>query len=388
MRRMLPVFLVLGLIVLTMGLLVYGGQNSKKEKNSNLAEVKAVVLEVDDSEVIKAGISQIGFQQLTIKIDSGPYQGQQIPAVNQLVGKMELDDYYNPGDKIVAAIATEGGKIQHAKALSLYRQDWQLAMFGLFVVCLLLFARFVGLKALFSFIASLYITWNFLIPGLLEGKNPLLWTALFLVLIIGIIIFAVAGFTKKGLAAFIGTLGGLLLTIGITLFFGEKMVMDGMNAPFAETLLFSGHFNLNMLHIFYAAIVIGASGAAMDVAIDVAASMEEIKLKKPEISMQELVQSGFNVGRAVIGTMTTTLLLAYSGGYLTLLMLFMSKDSSFVRILNLKMVAAEIMRTVVGSTGLVLVAPLTAIVAGWIYCTDFKILKHNTWRFFILITKR
>lgn len=372
MRRMLPVLFVLGLIILTMGLLVSGGQNSKKEKNSNLAEVKAVVLTVDDSEVIKAGISQIGFQQLTIKINSGSYRGQETTAVNQLVGKMELDDYYQPGDKIVAAIATEGGQIQHAKALSLYRQDWQLAMFGLFVVCLLIFARFVGLKALFSFIASLYITWNFLIPGLLEGKNPLLWTALFLILIIGIIIFAVAGFTKKGLAAFIGTLGGLLLTIAITLFFGDKMVMDGMNAPFAETLLFSGHFNLNMLHIFYAAIVIGASGAAMDVAIDVAASMEEIKLKKPEIAMGELVQSGFNVGRAVIGTMTTTLLLAYSGGYLTLLMLFMSKDSSFVRILNLKMVAAEIMRTVVGSTGLVLVAPLTAVVAGWIYCTDFR----------------
>ncbi|WP_276717184.1 YibE/F family protein [Caloranaerobacter azorensis] len=118
--------------------------------------------------------------------------------------------------------------------------------------------------------------------------------------------------------------------------------------------------------------MIGASGAAMDIAMDVAASMEEIKIKKPDIQRKELIQSGFNIGRAVIGTMTTTLLLAYSGGYLTLLMLFMTKNSSLIRIINLKIVSAEIMRTLVGSIGLVLVAPITAIVAGWIFTSGIK----------------
>jgi uncharacterized membrane protein len=130
--------------------------------------------------------------------------------------------------------------------------------------------------------------------------------------------------------------------------------------------------DLNMQHIFYAAIIMGASGAAMDIAMDVCASMEEIKKKKPDIDRKTLIQSGFNVGRAVIGTMTTTLLLAYSGGYLTLLMLFMSKNTSFARMINLKIVAAEIMRTIVGSIGLVLVAPITAIVAGFVFSYDFS----------------
>jgi uncharacterized membrane protein len=122
-----------------------------------------------------------------------------------------------------------------------------------------------------------------------------------------------------------------------------------------------------MLEVFYAAIIIGASGAAMDIAMDVSASMKEIVEKKPEISEKELIKSGFNVGSAVIGTMTTTLLLAYSGGYLTLLMLFMTKNSSFLRIINLKIVSAEIMRTLIGSIGLVIVAPITALIAGNIY---------------------
>ena len=149
----------------------------------------------------------------------------------------------------------------------------------------------------------------------------------------------------------------------------------GMTASYAQTLAFSGNLHLSMRDIFYAAIVIGASGAAMDIAMDVAASMQEVKDKKPDIAIMELIQSGFNVGRAVIGTMTTTLLLAYSGGYLTLLMLFVTKNSSFARILNLKIVAAEIMRTLIGSIGLVLVAPITAIVAGWILSDRFNINK-------------
>ena len=139
-----------------------------------------------------------------------------------------------------------------------------------------------------------------------------------------------------------------------------------MTQAFAETLLFSGNTSLNMRDIFFSAVVIGASGASMDIAMDVSASISEIKIKRPDIGPIELIKSGFNVGKAVIGTMTTTLLLAYSGSYLPLLMLFMVQNSSFSRILNLKIVSAEIMRTLVGSIGLVLVAPLTAVFAGFI----------------------
>jgi uncharacterized membrane protein len=230
----------------------------------------------------------------------------------------------------------------------------------------------MGIKALFSFVASLYVIWKFLIPGLLAGINPLLISTYILILLSAIIIFSIAGFTKKGFTAFIGTVVGLISTIWIAVVFGDKFDLMGMTSPYAETLLFSGNIGLNLKNIFYAAIIIGASGAAMDIAMDIAASMAEVKLKKPEIQFKELVQSGFNVGRAVIGTMTTTLLLAYSGGYLTLLMLFMSQHTDFMRMMNYRMVAAEILRTVTGSIGLILVAPITAIIAAWVYTMNFS----------------
>ncbi|MDI3547860.1 MAG: hypothetical protein PWR10_1512 [Halanaerobiales bacterium] len=355
----LLIFAVAGLFIL-----------ENNDENNNF--IKAVVKETDNSDVMQSGIARMGSQELTLEILEGKYKGEEVIGYNNLLGQLDIDNFYQPGDKVIAVLREKDGQLIDAKAVDLYRYNWELILFGLFVLLLIIYAGTIGLRAIFSFIASLYVIWKFLIPGLLAGSNPLIISSYILILLTAIIIFSIAGFTKKGLAAFFGTVSGLLVTIGIAVFFGNKLGLLGMTLPYASTLLFSGNMGLNMRHIFYAAIVIGASGAAMDIAMDIAASMAEVKNKKPDINFRELVQSGFNVGRAVIGTMTTTLLLAYSGGYISLLMLFKSQNTGFARIINYRMVAAEILRTVTGSIGLVLVAPITAIIAGWIYSLELK----------------
>lgn len=329
-------------------------------------EILALVKSVDNSDVIRSSITSIGNQVLNVEILEGQYKGMEITAYNTLLGQAELDNIFMEGDKIYVALNIKDGQVVSARAVDLYRQNWELVLFILFVILLIIYALDIGIKALFSFMASLLIVWKYLLPGLLAGKNPILFSSFILILLTAIIIFSVAGFSRKGLAAFAGTIIGLFTTVVIAVFFGERMKLNGLTAPYAQTLLIN-NLSLDIKSIFYAAVIIGASGAAMDIAMDISASMAEIKEKKPEISGRELIQSGFNVGRAVIGTMTTTLLLAYSGGYITLLMLFLEKSSSLSRILNYKIVAAEILRTVTGSIGLVLVAPITAILAGWIF---------------------
>ncbi|PAB60277.1 YibE/F family protein [Anaeromicrobium sediminis] len=353
------------LMILVVGILIVDRENDSKIED--VFEVKARVMKVNNDNLIQSNIANMGVQNLEVRILEGEFKGQFTNSLNTLVGNLSVENTYKKGDTIIVAIRIEDGKIADSKAIDLYRQNYHVLLFGTFVICLIIFAKQIGIKALFSFIMSLFVIWKFLIPGLLEGKDPLLLSMWVLVLLTAIILFSISGITKKGVAAFVGTITGLSITIGLTLFFGSRMELYGMTAPFAETLMFNGHLDLDMRKIFYAAIVIGASGAAMDIAMDVASSMYEIKSHKPNISMKDLIKSGFNVGRDVVGTMTTTLLLAYSGGYLTLLMLFMDKNSSFNRIINFKIVSAEIMRTVIGSIGLVLVAPITAIVAGIIY---------------------
>lgn len=133
---------------------------------------------------------------------------------------------------------------------------------------------------------------------------------------------------------------------------------------YSESLLYAGYQNLNLTQIFMSGIFIGASGAMMDLAVDITSAVNEVIEKKPDISWREASRSGMNVGRAAMGTMTTTLLLAYSGGYIALLMVFMAQGTPVDHILNYKYVASEVLDTVVGSFGLVTVAPFTAAVAG------------------------
>ena len=133
---------------------------------------------------------------------------------------------------------------------------------------------------------------------------------------------------------------------------------------YSESLLYSGYQDLNLTRIFMSSIFIGSSGAVMDLAVDICSAVNEVVEKKPGIGKWEAVRSGMNVGRAAMGTMTTTLLLAYSGGYVALLMVFMAQGTPIWNILNYKYVASEIIHTVVGSFGLVTVAPFTALTAG------------------------
>jgi uncharacterized membrane protein len=119
-----------------------------------------------------------------------------------------------------------------------------------------------------------------------------------------------------------------------------------------------------------------SSGAVMDIATDIAATMEELKETNPGITFSELLAAGLRVGRTILGTMTTTLLLAYSGGYMTLLMVFMAQGVPFANLFNLNYVAAEVLHTMVGSLGLVAVAPLTALAGAAIYSNQFFYIRQ------------
>ena len=114
------------------------------------------------------------------------------------------------------------------------------------------------------------------------------------------------------------------------------------------------------------AAVLASSGAVMDLAMDVAAGVDEVARRNPELPARELWRSGVRIGRSVVGTMTTTLLLAYSGGYITLLMVFAAQGTKPADFLNSTLVSAETVKTLVGSFSLVLVAPCTALAGAFI----------------------
>lgn len=325
------------------------------------------ILEADDSRVRTYGIVSAGIQRLSIRIVDGPFAGVVVEAHNEMLGKMDLDKRFAAGDRALVVLSLENGAISHAVAQDYYRLHVEGLLMGIFALLLLVFAGWTGLKALLSFIFSGYAIWKLLVPALLNGHDPILVGLIVVTLLTGAIIFLVGGLNRRAMAAFLGAQLGIVATCLLALAFAGPFRLSGAVIPFSETLLYSGHAHLNLTRIFLAAIFIACSGAVMDLAMDVATSLEEVVMADPGIGFPQALASGLRVGRVVVGTMTTTLLLAYSGGYITLLMLFMAQNIPMVSILNMNLVAAEVMTTLIGSIGLVLVAPFTALTGALLF---------------------
>jgi len=328
---------------------------------------RALITAVDNSRVRTHLIVKTNTQFLTVRLLDGPHKGQELYVTNMLTGKMELDEFYEEGAVILVEYHDREGMPSDAIARGHYRLTLQFVLIGLFGVLLLAVAGVTGLKAVLSFIFTAMVLWKLFFPLLLRGYPPL-WTGLGIVaLLTGVICFSVGGLTRRGLATFAGSMLGLLITCGLASWFTHLFRLHGAVRPFAEMLLYSGFPHLRLTDIFVASVFIACSGAVMDLAMDIAASMDEIKAKHPKIGLLEHMRSGLRVGRAVTGTMTTTLLLAYSGSHITMFMVFIAKGLPAANLLNAPFVAAEVLNILVGSFGVVTVAPFTAAVSALLY---------------------
>lgn len=337
--------------------------------HSRTIQARARVVNVDNSSVQQFGLVRQGEQDATVRILNGRFRGETLPAVNLLMGRMDIDKMFSPGDLALVGIdlTVDRSDIVSVNLIDHYRIHFELLLFGLFCLLLVGFAGWTGVKALVSFVFTAMVIWKILLPVFLRGWNPVLVSLGIITVLTAAIVFLVGGLEKKGLIAFLGALAGIGMTCLLSLAFGAAFRIHGAVKPFSETLLYSGFAHLDLSSIFLAGVFVAASGAVMDIAMDISASMREVYEKYPHIQLKELIFSGFNVGRAVVGTMTTTLLFAYSGGYTTMLMVFLAQGTPLVNIFNLTYIAAEILHTLVGSFGLVLVAPLTAVIGGFVY---------------------
>lgn len=366
-------FLVAILLILCT-VILYIPTGFSEEGGKHSSRVQAKVLETDNSMIVETGIIKTGTQNLHIKILNGKFKGKELTAFNQLIGRMEFDKYFIPGDKTLTVLnlSADRKSIISANVIDHYRINLEAFLLALFVIFLISFAGWTGVKAMLSFLFAGLAIWKLLLPGLLKGYSPIPLSLAIVALLTSVIIFLVAGINKKGLVAFLGAMSGIAITCFMALLFGKLFNIHGAIKPFSETLLYSGYSYLNLTEIFLAGIFISSSGAVMDISMDIATAQYEVYQHKRNMNAKQLRHSGFEVGKAVVGTMTTTLLLAYSGGFSALLMVFIAQGTPMINILNLNYVSGEILHTLVGSFGLVLVAPFTAIIGAWVYTKKNK----------------
>lgn len=365
-----PILLSLLLLVILL-LMPTGYEGAVSYQNAE--RVEALVLSTDESDIVDTGLVRSGEQRCKVRIINGKFEGLETDAVNRLNGSLAEDKLFAPGDKAFVVVSHSAGEITTVYMTDHFRLDKEVILAGSFLLLLLLFARETGLRAILSFVDTILLIWKVLVPSLLNGWNPI-WVSLGIVLCLTCLVLSlIYGWERRCLAAALGAALGILVTAVLGYFFTDLFQIHGAVMESSESLLYAGYQHLELTKIFVASIFLGSSGAVMDLSVDICSAVYEVVEKKPDIGTKEAILSGFAVGRAACGSTTTTLLLAYSGSFIALLMVFMAQGTPVILMLNYKYVAAEIIHTVVGSFGLVTVAPLTAITSGILF-TNKRVL--------------
>ena len=367
-----PVWVCL-LFITWLAILPTGYQEIYREAEQCVAKV----IQTDESNIIDTGLVRSGEQRCQLAIVSGKFKGRTAEGVNMLNGSLEQDKLFREGDRAQVVVSYNADEILMVTMIDHDRIPMELVMGAIFILFLILFAGRTGVRAVLSFFLTVLAIWKLLVPLYLKGYNPI-WIGLVFTLLLSVLIIAlVYGFDRRCISAVSGTFLGILVTCLLGSLFTDLFQIHGAVMSSSESLLYAGYQDLNLTRIFMASIFIGASGALMDLSVDITSAVHEVVEKRPDIGWKEAVRSGMNVGRSAMGTMTTTLLLAYSGGYIALLMVFMAQGTPLVNILNYKHVAAEMVHTVIGSFGLVTVAPFTALCAGVLLSQKKKDLEEG-----------
>jgi uncharacterized membrane protein len=333
---------------------------------SQLPRIRVRIDAVDNSELRPIGIVYSGTQLCEVTVLTGEHTGRRSTATNYMNAALDKDKLFKAGDIGYALVNNTASGI-YVTLIDHYRAGTELGIILALSAGLILFGGIIGCGALISLAASTVIIWKLLIPLLLDMVNPILAAFVTVVVLTVLIDLLVAGFTKRCAVALIGSLSGTVVTCILALLFTDWLKLDGGDIPYLIPLLSQSSLQLDPRGLFIGMMFIANSGAVMDLSMDIAVSCHEVQAHSCDISRRELFKSGREVGRNVLGTMATTLMLAYSGNYLSMLMYFAGQGTPPGDIINLKYVASQLLNTLVGSFGLVFTAPLSALIASVMY---------------------
>lgn len=243
-----------------------------------------------------------------------------------------------------------------------------------FVLVIITFSKLQGIYTIVALglsIASIFIVF---IPKVLLGHNIYVWTFIISTYIVIITLLLVIGVNYKALSAFIVCFGGIFVIAILTIVIQKVFALTGNydETTYELDLLVKDTYSvtLDLRSLIFASITLGSIGALLDVAISLSSSLYEVSSK--ETNIKKIIKSGFTIGKDMLGTMTNTLILAYLGSSLPIV-LFTILFSNFEAILRLEMITIELIQSIVGTLGMLSAIPIVSVFCGFIYNKNFKI---------------
>lgn len=303
--------------------------------------------------------STVRCELISARVTSGSPRGQTatfelFPSANS----PRLDS----GDQIVLSYSSQAPPELAFQFADFQRNTPLLWLGALFVVAVVALGRWKGVRALVGVAVSLVVIVTFLLPALLLGDPPVLLALVAASTIAYLALFLAHGLNERTAVALLGTLLALALTAGLAVLFVSLTRITGL-ASEEVMLLQASSGIIDLQGLLLAGIMIGALGVLDDVTVTQVAAVWELKLADRRFGAWELYRRAVNIGRDHIASVVNTLALAYAGAALPLLLLFTQAQRSFEEVVTGEAVAMEVVRTLVGSIGLVAAVPITTGIA-------------------------
>jgi len=331
--------------------------NSSQEE-----QLEAIVTRVLEEKQVEVMQKKQLYQKLELTVMSGSQENKKIIVEN---GNMPLanEQKYHLDDKvIVSTMKGMDGKIIYY--ISDYmRRDVLIILFVIFILVTIFIAKWRGLMSLLGMAISFLIIFSFILPQIASGANPVEIAILGSLVIIPVSFFLSHGFNRKTFVAIVGTLIALVITGILSNIFVDTAHLTGFASEEAGFLQVIKQGTINMKGLLLAGIIIGVLGVLDDITISQSSIVFQLKETNSRLTMDELYKRAMDVGQDHISSMVNTLILVYTGAALPLLLLFINNPHPFSEIINYEIIADEIVRTLVGSIGLVLSVPITTFVA-------------------------
>lgn len=306
-----------------------------------------------------------GSLDLKIKILTGRYKGDVVDVTDYLSPMYNVD--VKKGDKLTVRIDTTGQGQYQVSVYNYDRTGILIAFIVLFAIALILIGGMQGARAfvglVFTFVSIVYLV----VPLTLKGYHSVIVTIIFVALTSFVSLYLLGGIQPKTLGAMLGCLAGVCFAAILGLIASKLIHISAYQMEEAEALmLVKNDYNLKMRGLFLSGIIIASLGAVMDISMSIASGMDEIKLKKPELTAKELFASGMKIGRDASGTMANTLVLAFAGSSFNMMLLIYSYKVSFIQLMNTDFIAIELIRGIAGSLGILFAVPCVSLVTAFL----------------------
>ena len=304
---------------------------------------------------------RLGAQEIEVEILSGPHKGEVLETTNYLSAYANVD--CKLGTRVIVRLDYDDQGEPYILSVPNYDRGIVLAgMLAVFCLILILTGGKKGVMALLGLAYTLAGVWFLLIPLLLRGAPPIPTAVAIAALTAAASLLMLTGFTRKTLAASLGCVCGVAAAGLFAWIVGEITPISGFNMSEAEDLVLRAYDSpLQIRGLLVSGILIASLGAVMDVSMSIASACNELREVEPSITPGRVFRSGMNIGRDAMGTMANTLILAFAGASLNMLVLFQVYGYPLIQIANSDSMAIELIQSVAGSVGIILTVPLVAL---------------------------